>query len=185
MRIPLGFALLPNAHPASRQIPYAIGQFTVNEFCHEVAFRSMSKETRAKLTPVSKLSISLGSGIVAGFAAAILSQPADTLLSQVNKGHGPKGTMLYRLGVLARQIGFKGLFAGLGPRMVMTAGLVSGQFLIYGAIKDGAHILQIFSGVYLQITTQSDSNGCSTRRGDPQGVEKGLDLHIYVTITQR
>lgn len=97
----------------------------------------MSEETRAKLSPASKLSISLGSGVIAGFAAAILSQPADTLLSQINKGHGPQGTMLYRLGALARQTGFKGLFAGLGPRMVMTAGLVSGQFLIYGAIKDG------------------------------------------------
>ena len=185
MGTPQALHLVSNAHPASRQIPYAIGQFTVNELCHEVAFRSMSKETRAKLSPASKLSISLGSGIVAGIAAAILSQPADTLLSQVNKGHGPKGTMLYRLGVLARQIGFKGLFAGLGPRMVMTAGLVSGQFLIYGAIKDGARFLQIFSGVYLQITTQSDSDGCSTRRGDTQGVEKGLGLHNYVTITQR
>jgi hypothetical protein len=138
----------------------------------------MSKETRAKLTPASKLSISLGSGIIAGVAAAILSQPADTLLSQVNKGHGPKGTMLYRLGVLARQIGFKGLFAGLGPRMVMTAGLVSGQFLIYGAVKDGACLLEFFSRVYLQIITQSDSDGCSSRRGDPQGVERGLDLII-------
>lgn len=118
-----------------KQIPYAIAQFTVNELCHEVAFRNMSKETRAKLSPTAKLSISLGSGVIAGFAAAILSQPADTLLSQINKGHGPQGTILYRLGVLAKQTGFRGLFAGLGPRMVMTAGLVSGQFLIYGAIK--------------------------------------------------
>jgi solute carrier family 25 (mitochondrial phosphate transporter), member 3 len=125
---------------ASRQIPYAIGQFTVNELCHEVAFRSMSEETRAKLSPTSKLSISLSSGVIAGFAAAILSQPADTLLSQINKSHGPQGTMFYRLGTLARQGGFKGLFAGLGPRMVMTAGLVSGQFLIYGAVKQGSCI---------------------------------------------
>jgi hypothetical protein len=45
--------------------------------------------------------------------------------------------MVSRLAVLAKQAGFRGLFAGLGPRMIMTAGLVSGQFLIYGAIKDG------------------------------------------------
>lgn len=45
--------------------------------------------------------------------------------------------MLHRLGVLAKEAGFRGLFAGLGPRIVMTAGLVSGQFLVYGAIKDG------------------------------------------------
>jgi solute carrier family 25 phosphate transporter 3 len=100
----------------------------------------MSRETRAKLSPTGKFSIMLGSGVIAGFAAAVLSQPADTLLSQINKGHGPKGPILYRLGILARQTGFKGLFVGLGPRMVMTAGLVSGQFLIYDAIKQGACI---------------------------------------------
>ncbi|KAA1469887.1 mitochondrial carrier [Dentipellis sp. KUC8613] len=119
-----------------KQIPYAIGQFTVNEFCHEVAFRSMSEQTRRSLSPTSKFSIDLGSGIIAGFAAAILSQPADTLLSQINKGHGPEGTMVHRLTELAKEAGFRGLFAGLGPRMVMTAGLVSGQFLLYGIIKD-------------------------------------------------
>ncbi|KAI0688900.1 mitochondrial carrier [Earliella scabrosa] len=119
-----------------KQIPYAIGQFTVNEFCHELALRTMSDETKRSLNGPAKFTISLGSGVLAGFAAAILSQPADTLLSQINKGHGPKGSMAHRLIVLARQAGFRGLFAGLGPRMVMTAGLVSGQFLLYGAIKD-------------------------------------------------
>lgn len=44
-------------------------------------------------------------------------QPADTLLSQINKGHGPKGSMIYRLGALGKEAGFRGLFAGLGPRM--------------------------------------------------------------------
>ncbi|KAK7056882.1 mitochondrial phosphate carrier protein [Paramarasmius palmivorus] len=119
-----------------KQIPYAIGQFTVNEFCHETVFRNMSEETRKSLSQTSKLSISLGSGIIAGFAAAILSHPADTLLSQINKGHGPKGSMVQRLVALGREAGFKGLFAGLGPRMIMTAGLVSSQFLMYGAIKE-------------------------------------------------
>ncbi|OBZ71747.1 Mitochondrial substrate carrier family protein N [Grifola frondosa] len=110
---------------ARRQIPYAIGQFTVNEFCHGLAFRSMSEETHRTLTPGAKFGISLGSGIVAGFATAILShrrdsftypchaQPADTPLLQINKGHGPQGSMAYRLRVLAQQAGVRGLFAGL------------------------------------------------------------------------
>ncbi|KAI1793268.1 mitochondrial carrier [Ganoderma leucocontextum] len=119
-----------------KQIPYAIGQFTVNEFCHELAFRAMSEETKRSLSRPAKYAVSLGSGIVAGFAAAVLSQPADTLLSQINKGHGPKGSMPHRLRVLGQEAGLRGLFAGLGPRMIMTAGLVSGQFLMYGAIKD-------------------------------------------------
>ena len=45
--------------------------------------------------------------------------------------------MVTRLITLAREAGFRGLFAGLGPRMVMTAGLVAGQFLLYGEIKHG------------------------------------------------
>ncbi|KAF7288537.1 hypothetical protein HMN09_01382700 [Mycena chlorophos] len=118
-----------------KQVPYAWGQFTVNEFCHELVFRSMDEDTKRNLSRTSSLGISLGSGIVAGFAAAILSHPADTLLSQINKGHGPSGSMAYRLTVLAREAGFRGLFAGLGPRMIMTAGLVSSQFLMYGEIK--------------------------------------------------
>jgi len=119
-----------------KQVPYAIGQFTVNERCTEAIFNQMSPETKANLTGTSKFGITLGSGIVAGFAAAVLSHPADTLLSQINKGHGPKGSMLFRLGALAKEAGFRGLFAGLGPRMIMTAGLVSSQFIMYGAIKD-------------------------------------------------
>ncbi len=45
--------------------------------------------------------------------------------------------MPHRLKVLAQQAGFRGLFAGLGPRMIMTAGLVSGQFLLYDVVKHG------------------------------------------------
>lgn len=45
--------------------------------------------------------------------------------------------MPYRLATLAREAGFKGLFAGLGPRMVMTAGMISSQFLMYGYVKRG------------------------------------------------
>ena len=57
----------------AKQIPYAIGQFTVNERCTEAIYKQMSPETKANLGPVENLSITLGSGIVAGFAAAILS----------------------------------------------------------------------------------------------------------------
>lgn len=81
--------------PSPRQIPYAIGQFTVNELCHEVAFRSMSEETKRNLGPASNFSISLGSGIIAGFAAAILSQVSlptyapfqRALITQTNVWH--------------------------------------------------------------------------------------------------
>jgi len=118
-----------------KQVPYAIGQFTVNERCTELIYNQMTPEQKESLSPVANFGITLSSGIVAGFAAAILSHPADTLLSQINKGHGPKGSMVNRLLILGKEAGVKGLFAGLGPRMIMTAGLVSSQFIMYGYIK--------------------------------------------------
>ena len=57
----------------AKQVPYAIGQFTVNERCTEAIYKQMSPETKANLGPVQNLGITLGSGVVAGFAAAVLS----------------------------------------------------------------------------------------------------------------
>ncbi|KAG8891598.1 hypothetical protein FRC01_014611, partial [Tulasnella sp. 417] len=122
-----------------KQIPYALGQFTVHEYCNEIVYRNMNEETKRNLSHLQRNGISLGSGVVAGVAAAVLSQPADTLLSQINKGHGPQGSMAYRLITLARQAGFRGLFSGMGPRIYMTAFLVSGQFAIYGQVKHALH----------------------------------------------
>ncbi|KXN88302.1 Mitochondrial phosphate carrier protein [Leucoagaricus sp. SymC.cos] len=124
-----------------KQIPYAIGQFTVNEFCHELVYRNISEEGRSSLTVTSRFGIDLGSGIIAGFAAAVLSHPADTLLSKINKGQGPKRSMSRHFAEILNEAGIRGLFAGLGPRMIMTAGLVSSQFLMYGGIKEGEDIL--------------------------------------------
>jgi solute carrier family 25 (mitochondrial phosphate transporter), member 3 len=62
-----------NSPQSGRQIPYAIGQFTVNELCHELVFRQLSEETKRNLGPSDRFGIALGSGITAGFAAAILS----------------------------------------------------------------------------------------------------------------
>ena len=76
--------------------------------------------------------------------------------------------MSRRLFVLAKETGFRGLFAGLGPRMVMTAGLVSSQFLMYGAVKDGeitSHFLLMHSFFQLLIFTLA------------LGAPPGLEIH--------
>ena len=73
-----------------------------------------------------------------------IKQPADTLLSAINKGGqvASKQRMLPRLWGLAKEAGVRGLFVGLWPRMVMTAGLVSSQFLMYDGIKSGERCVQ-------------------------------------------
>lgn len=81
-----------------------------------------------QLAPSTMTAVNLGSGIVAGAVAAVISQPADTLLSKINKQKGAAGeTLTSRLVSMAGQLGVKGLFLGLGPRIVMVATLTAGQ----------------------------------------------------------
>lgn len=119
-----------------KQVPYAIGQFYTNEMCHNFVNASISKEKQASWGKTGQLTIQLGCGITAGAAAAILSHPADTLLSKINRGNVGEGSPMAKLIRAAKQTSFMGLWAGLGTRIFMTAILVSGQFLIYDQIKE-------------------------------------------------
>jgi solute carrier family 25 (mitochondrial phosphate transporter), member 3 len=120
-----------------KQVPYAVGQFSVHEFANEAIFRAMGNERKAKLSHLEATGVELASGMVAGVAAAVLSHPADTLLSAINKGAGDKSqSVTARMFGLAREFGPKRLLlSGLGPRVVMTVGLVAGQFVIYAQCK--------------------------------------------------
>ena len=53
-----------------------------------------------------KTTVNLGSGLIAGFAAAIVSQPADTMLSKINKTKGLPGEgTTSRLIKIAKELG--------------------------------------------------------------------------------
>ena len=120
-----------------KQVPYAVGQFSVHEVANEAIFRAMGPERKAKLSHIESTGVELTSGIIAGAAAAILSHPADTLLSAINKGSGDKTkSTTSRMFSLAAEIGpVRLLTSGLGPRIIMTCGLVAGQFVIYAQCK--------------------------------------------------
>ncbi|KAI8971631.1 mitochondrial carrier domain-containing protein [Mycotypha africana] len=118
-----------------KQVPYTMAKFVVYERTTELILKSL-KTPKEDITPSTMTVVNLSSGIVAGTVAAIVSQPADTLLSKINKQKGAEGESLTsRLLSMSRQLGVKGLFLGLGPRIVMVATLTAGQFAIYGDIK--------------------------------------------------
>lgn len=84
----------------------------------------------------AQTAVNLGSGLIGGFAAAIVSQPADTMLSKINKTKGlPGESTVSRLIKIGAELGFRGSFAGLPARLFMVGGLTAGQFAIYGDIK--------------------------------------------------
>lgn len=118
-----------------KQIPYNIAKFLVFERAAEAIFGFVGKP-RADLSQGTLTAINLSAGIIAGCAAAIVSQPADTLLSKVNKTKkAPGQSTVGLLAQLAGQLGFRGSFAGLPTRLVMVGTLTSLQFTIYGSLK--------------------------------------------------
>lgn len=118
-----------------KQIPYNIAKFLVFERAAESISNAVGD--KATFTSTTKTVVNLSAGIVAGCAAAIISQPADTLLSKVNKTKkAPGQSTLGLLGQLAGQLGIKGSFAGLPTRLVMVGTLTSLQFTIYGSLKN-------------------------------------------------
>jgi solute carrier family 25 phosphate transporter 3 len=120
-----------------KQVPYTMAKFAVQGRAAEVLAQTMGKST-SELQGGLKLGVALGSGVIAGVAAAIISHPADTLLSKVNKaGAGGSGSITSRLVNIAKEIGFfKLATVGLGARCVMIGTLTAGQFLLFDIVMD-------------------------------------------------
>src|SRR3546814_13404454 len=93
--------------------------------------------TPEKQSKGTNITISLGSGVVAGVSAAIVSHPADTLLSKINKkGAGGTGGTVSRLLNIAKETGFVKLCTtGLPARCVLIGTLTAGQFGIVDVVK--------------------------------------------------
>merc|ERR1712029_390752 len=68
-------------------------------------------------------------GYIAGVFCAIVSHPADTIVSYMNKAKGST------VGSAAKALGFKGMWAGLGPRIIMIGTLTALQWFIYDGVK--------------------------------------------------
>lgn len=136
-----------------------MAKFVVFEKVSEAIYRNFDKNT---LSDGSKTTINLGSGLIAGFAAAIVSQPADTMLSKINKTPGAPGEgTISRLAKIGKELGLRGSYAGIGARYVfsplgprwsvanihslfMVGTITAGQFAIYGDVK---RILGVTGGV--------------------------------------
>lgn len=137
-----------------KQIPYTMAKFAVQGAAAEKIYETL-KSNPKEMSSAGNVGVSLGSGVIAGVAAAIISHPADTLLSKVNKaGAGGSGSTMSRLVNIAKETGaFKLCTQGLAARCIMIGTLTAGQFGIFDSVmaalgaskfhfhdpKDGAH----------------------------------------------
>jgi solute carrier family 25 phosphate transporter 3 len=92
-----------------------MAKFVVYEKVSELVYQQVDKKS---LSDGMQTTVNLGSGLIAGFAAALVSQPADTMLSKINKTKGLPGEgTTSRLIKIAKELGLRGSYTGIGARL--------------------------------------------------------------------
>ncbi|XP_071438787.1 solute carrier family 25 member 3-like [Hetaerina americana] len=112
-----------------RQIPYTMMKFACFERTVELLYKHVVPKPRAQCTKGEQLVVTFAAGYIAGVFCAIVSHPADTVVSKLNQEKG--STALEA----AKKLGMMGLWKGLAPRIVMIGTLTAAQWFIYDAVK--------------------------------------------------
>merc|ERR1712203_302282 len=112
-----------------RQIPYTMMKFACFEKTVEALYAYVVPKPRSECSKAEQLVVTFAAGYIAGVFCAVVSHPADTLVSYLNKAPGSG------IGDAAKVLGFKGLWLGLVPRIIMIGTLTALQWFIYDGVK--------------------------------------------------
>jgi solute carrier family 25 phosphate transporter 3 len=117
-----------------RQIPYTMMKFASFETIVEAIYKRLPKK-KEEYGKGTQTLVSFGGGYLAGILCAIVSHPADVMVSKLNQTREAGETAGEATKRIYKQIGFKGLWNGLGVRIVMIGTLTGLQWLIYDSFK--------------------------------------------------
>ncbi|KAJ1520183.1 hypothetical protein ONE63_004396 [Megalurothrips usitatus] len=112
-----------------RQIPYTMMKFACFERTVELLYQFVVPKPRAECSKNEQLVVTFAAGYIAGVFCALVSHPADTLVSKLNQDKGAT------TGDIIKKIGFGGLWKGLTARIIMIGTLTGLQWFIYDAVK--------------------------------------------------
>jgi solute carrier family 25 (mitochondrial phosphate transporter), member 3 len=112
-----------------RQIPYTMMKFACFEKTLELLYAYVVPKPRAECTKGEQLIVTFAAGYIAGVFCAIVSHPADTVVSKLNQAKGASALDV------AKSLGFGGLWGGLVPRIIMIGTLTAAQWFIYDGVK--------------------------------------------------
>jgi solute carrier family 25 phosphate transporter 3 len=116
----------------SRQIPYTMAKFYFFEKVVEMFYTHVFTNPKDTYGKGTQLGITFASGYTAGVICAIVSHPADSLVSQLGKADNKGKSM----GQIAREVGaYKLCTGGLGTRILMIGTLTGLQWWIYDTFK--------------------------------------------------
>merc|ERR1712111_286213 len=94
-----------------RQIPYTMMKFACFERTVEALYEYVVPKPRAECSKAEQLVVTFAAGYIAGVFCAIVSHPADTLVSYLNKALGSG------IGDAVKVLGFKGLWMVLAQEL--------------------------------------------------------------------
>ncbi|GAB6033521.1 hypothetical protein CHUAL_013400 [Chamberlinius hualienensis] len=112
-----------------RQIPYTMMKFACFERTLEALYQYVVPKPRDECSKSEQLVVTFAAGYIAGVFCAIVSHPADTVVSKLNQDRGSTAMDV------AKKLGFAGLWKGLVPRIIMIGTLTGLQWFIYDAVK--------------------------------------------------
>jgi len=123
----------------ARQVPYTIIKFMAFERIAEFLYSIIPKK-KEDMNKAEQMGVVFTAGYIAGVLCGAVSHPADTMVSKINKlkmegGLGQKMRAIYTGTPEKPGIGFRGLWAGFWPRVVMIGTLTGLQWFIYGSFK--------------------------------------------------
>ena len=90
---------------------------------------------KASYNSVQQTGVSFLGGYIAGIACAIISHPADVMVSKLNSNTKEGEGAMTAIARIYKNIGFMGLWNGLGVRIVMIGTLTGFQWLLYDSFK--------------------------------------------------
>merc|ERR1712222_198959 len=112
-----------------RQIPYTMMKFACFERTVEAIYAYVVPKPRDQCSKSEQLVVTFAAGYIAGVFCAIVSHPADTIVSKLNQKQDAG------IGGIVNELGFMGLWKGLGPRIIMIGTLTALQWFIYDGVK--------------------------------------------------
>jgi len=118
----------------ARQIPYTVVKFTTFEKTVELIYKFRGKPKESYST-LQQTGISFLGGYIAGIGSATASHPADVMVSKLNSDRKAGEGALQAISRIYGNIGMRGLFNGLGVRIIMIGTLTGAQWLIYDSWK--------------------------------------------------
>ena len=110
-----------------KEVPFVVTKFVAFDRVQALIAASVPAVADG---PLATVGLPILAGSVAGVLAALVSQPADVLLTLANEEGGSFGTAVDRLGGSPR-LGFQGVL----PRALFGALLTSLQFLFYTQLR--------------------------------------------------